>query len=79
MRLLPIKERRSFLFVGAAQGGGALRALIWAEIEREIGDGGALMMWRAPAEDGFDWKATGPGQMPWSDFDGLRLPGHMLR
>ena len=70
-------EVRTGVYVGA--GGGALRSLIWAEIEREIGAGGALMMWRAPAEEGFDWKATGPGQMPSSDFDGLRLPGHMSR
>ncbi len=67
-------EMQTAVYVGS--GGGALRALVWAEIERDIGTGRAVMVWHAPTDAGFDWKVIGAGQDAWLDFDGIRLPGH---
>lgn len=67
-------EMQTGVYVGS--GGGALRTLVWTEIERGIGAGRAMMVWRVPTAAGFDLQAIGLGQDVWLDFDGIRLPGH---
>ena len=64
-------EIRAGVFVGdyAAR----TRARIWDEVEAHIGEGDAVMAWRAPTDQGFDFATAGRNRRMPADFDGLKL------
>lgn len=49
------------------------RGRLWDEIERNLDDGNAVMVWREANESGFDFKTLGRNRRMPVDFDGLRL------
>ena len=49
------------------------RERIWSQVEAAIGDGDAVMVWRARTEQGFDFATVGRNRRMPVDFDGLKL------
>lgn len=49
------------------------RATIWAQVKEGIGEGDAVMAWRAPTDQGFDFETVGRNRRSAVDFDGLKL------
>lgn len=50
-----------------------VRERIWSMIEREIGEGNAVIAWNAPNDAGFDFCTTGKNRRMPVDFDGFKL------
>jgi CRISPR-associated protein Cas2 len=50
-----------------------IRENIWSQVEEAIEDGNAVMMWRSPAEAGFEFKTVGANRRVPADFDGVQL------
>ena len=49
------------------------RERIWAQVTSYIGDGDAVMAWKAPTDQGFDFATVGQNRRMPVDFDGLKL------
>ncbi len=49
------------------------RAMIWEQVERGLQDGDAVMLWKAPTDQGFDFATLGRNRRVPVDFDGLKL------
>lgn len=49
------------------------RARIWAQVEAYIEDGDAVMVWKAPTDQGFDFATVGRNRRMPVDFDGMKL------
>ena len=64
-------EVRAGVYVGDCSR--RVREMIWEQVEGEIGDGNAVMCWRASNESGFDLMTAGPNRRVPVDFDGLKL------
>ena len=64
-------EIRAGVFVGDYSA--RTRTRIWEQVEAYIEGGDAVMIWRAPTEQGFDFRTTGRNRRVPVDFDGLTL------
>jgi CRISPR-associated protein Cas2 len=49
------------------------RSRIWDQVCAAIGDGDAVMVWKAPTDQGFDFATVGRNRRMPVDFDGLQL------
>jgi CRISPR-associated protein Cas2 len=50
-----------------------VRELIWATIQREIGEGNAIIGWSCPNDAGYDFDTCGQNRRIPVDLDGLKL------
>jgi CRISPR-associated protein Cas2 len=50
-----------------------VRELIWGQVIDEIGDGNAVIVWRAQTESGFDFLTVGKNRRMPCEMDGIRL------
>ena len=50
-----------------------VRERLWARIVKEIGEGGAIMIYPAPTEQGYAVRTTGNLPYTFEDFEGLIL------
>lgn len=64
-------EIRAGVFVGDYSA--RTRRRIWEQVEAYIEGGDAVMVWRAPTEQGFDFVTVGRNRRMPVDFDGLTL------
>ena len=49
------------------------RERIWEQVVASIEQGDAVMVWRAPTDQGFDFATAGTNRRMPVDFDGLKL------
>ena len=49
------------------------RERIWEQVTSAIGTGDAVMVWRAPTDQGFDFATAGVNRRMPVNFDGLKL------
>lgn len=49
------------------------REMIWDQVLAGIGDGDAVMVWRASTDQGYDFRTHGHNRRMPVDFDGLKL------
>lgn len=49
------------------------RDMIWQQVLGGIEDGDAVMVWRTPNDQGYDFLTTGKNRRVPVDFDGLKL------
>ncbi|WP_341485882.1 type I-E CRISPR-associated endoribonuclease Cas2e [Thioclava sp. GXIMD4215] len=49
------------------------RERIWDQVLGGLEDGDAVMVWRAPTDQGFDFLTAGKNRRMPEDFDGLKL------
>lgn len=64
-------EIRAGVFVGNYSA--RTRDKIWEQVIAYIETGDAVMVWRAPTDQGFEFKTTGQNRRVPIDFDGLTL------
>ena len=50
-----------------------VREQIWSQVEEGIEEGNAVLMWRSPAEAGFEFLTLGKNRRIQADFDGVQL------
>jgi CRISPR-associated protein Cas2 len=50
-----------------------IRHLIWSQVEKGVGEGNAVMIWRAQTESGFDFLTIGKNRRIPCEMDGVRL------
>lgn len=50
-----------------------VRDMIWQQIEEEIGEGNAVMVWPAQNESGFDFRTLGENRRIPCEMDGIKL------
>ena len=70
-------EVRAGVFVGDYSA--RTRERIWAQVVAYIDEGDAVMVWKAPTEQGFDFLTTGKNRRVPVDFDGLKLISFLPR
>jgi CRISPR-associated protein Cas2 len=66
-----LAEARAGVYVGVYSA--RTRERIWQETIDLVGDGSACIIWSAPTDSGFAFKAFGPNRREPADFDGLTL------
>lgn len=49
------------------------RAMIWDQVLAGIDQGDAVMVWKAPTDQGYDFLTAGKNRRTPVDFDGLKL------
>lgn len=64
-------EVRAGVFVGDYSA--RTRERIWDQVVSYIDEGDAVMIWKAPTDQGFDFLTTGKNRRVPVDFDGLKL------
>ena len=64
-------EVRAGVFVGDYSA--RTRERIWGQVVAYIDEGDAVMVWKAPTDQGFDFLTTGKNRRMPVDFDGLKL------
>lgn len=64
-------EVRAGVFVGDYSA--RTRERIWQQVVDYIDEGDAVMVWKAPTDQGFDFATTGRNRRTPVDFDGLKL------
>lgn len=64
-------EVRAGVFVGDYSA--RTRERIWDQVVAYIDEGDAVMIWKAPTDQGFDFLTTGKNRRVPVDFDGLKL------
>lgn len=64
-------EVRAGVFVGDYSA--RTRDRIWDQVVSHLEAGDAVMVWRAPTDQGFDFKTAGRNRRMPIDFDGLKL------
>lgn len=70
-------EVRAGVFVGDYSA--RTREKIWAQVEAYIDEGDAVMVWKAPTDQGFDFLTVGKNRRVPVDFDGLKLVSFLPR
>ena len=70
-------EVRAGVFVGDSSA--RTREKIWAQVEAYIDEGDAVMVWKAPTDQGFDFLTVGKNRRVPVDFDGLKLVSFLPR
>jgi len=66
-------EVRAGVFVGDYSR--RTRERIWEQVVSYIDEGDAVMVWKAPTDQGFDFATVGRNRRMPVDFDGLKLVG----
>jgi len=64
-------EIRAGVYVGNYSS--KVRDYIWEQVEKGIGDGNAVMAWRASTEAGFDFITLGANRRIPTELDGVKL------
>ena len=64
-------EVRAGVFVGDYSA--RTRAMIWDQVTSYLEDGDAVMVWKAPTDQGFDFATAGRNRRMPVEFDGLKL------
>lgn len=64
-------EVRAGVFVGDYSA--RTRERIWEQVTEYIEQGDAVMVWKAPTDQGFDFSTAGANRRMPVDFDGLKL------
>ena len=64
-------ELRAGVYVG--QYSARTREMIWDQVMQELEDGDAIMVWKAPTDQGYDFHTLGKNRRMPVDFDGLKL------
>lgn len=64
-------EVRAGVFVGDYSA--RTRERIWDQVVAYIEDGDAVLIWKAPTDQGFEFLTTGKNRRVPVDFDGLKL------
>ncbi|KPN62644.1 CRISPR-associated protein Cas2 [Aliiroseovarius crassostreae] len=64
-------EVRAGVYVGAYSA--RTRTMIWDQVEAYIDRGDAVMIWKAPTDQGYDFKTVGTNRRMPVDFDGMKL------
>lgn len=64
-------EVRAGVFVGDYSA--RTRTRIWEQVQNAIDQGDAVMIWRAPTDQGYDFATVGKNRRMPVDFDGLKL------
>jgi CRISPR-associated protein Cas2 len=64
-------EVRAGVYVGEI--GARVRAMLWETVQEWIGDGNAVMAWKAPSDAGFEIATCGFARRDPVDLDGLKL------
>lgn len=64
-------EVRAGVYVGVYSA--RTRERIWEQVETYIEAGDAVMVWKAPTDQGFDFATAGKNRRMPVDFDGLKL------
>ncbi|MBL9058560.1 MAG: type I-E CRISPR-associated endoribonuclease Cas2 [Mangrovicoccus sp.] len=64
-------EVRAGVFVGDYTA--RTRAMIWEQVTSYLEAGDAVMVWKAPTDQGFDFATAGRNRRMPVDFDGLKL------
>ena len=64
-------EVRAGVYVGNT--GRRIREMIWAQVEKGIGEGNAVMAWSTNTESGFDFMTLGQNRREPVELDGLKL------
>lgn len=64
-------EVRAGVYVGAY--GARTREMIWKQVQAGIEQGDAVMIWKAPTDQGYDFATVGHNRRMPVDFDGLKL------
>ncbi|MTH95101.1 type I-E CRISPR-associated endoribonuclease Cas2 [Roseibium sp. RKSG952] len=49
------------------------REMIWEQVVAGLENGDAVMVWQAPADQGYEFKTAGTNRRMPVDFDGLKL------
>jgi CRISPR-associated protein Cas2 len=49
------------------------RDMIWGQVLAGLDDGDAVMVWKAPVDQGYDFRTHGKNRRMPVDFDGLKL------
>ncbi len=49
------------------------RDMIWDQVEAYLEQGDAVMIWKAPTDQGYDFKTCGTNRRMPVDFDGMKL------
>ena len=49
------------------------REMIWDQVLGGLGDGDAVLVWKAPTDQGYDFLTAGKSRRMPVDFDGLKL------
>ena len=49
------------------------REMIWRQVQEQIGDGDAIMVWAVPNDVGYDFETCGDNRRVPVDLDGLKL------
>jgi CRISPR-associated protein Cas2 len=70
-------EVRAGVFVGDYSV--RVRERIWDQVVAYIEDGDAVMVWKAPTDQGFDFATVGRNRRIPVDFDGLKLVSFLPR
>lgn len=64
-------EVRAGVFVGDYSA--RTRERFWDQVVAAIGEGDAVMIWKAPTDQGYDFATVGQNRRMPVDFDGLKL------
>lgn len=64
-------EVRAGVYVGAYSR--RVREHIWSQVEADLEDGNAVLIWRSSSEAGFEFLTLGPNRRMPADFDGVQL------
>jgi len=64
-------EVRAGVYVGDY--GARTRAMIWEQVTGFIDEGDAVMIWKAPTDQGYDFVTAGRNRRMPVDLDGLKL------
>lgn len=64
-------EARAGVYVGNY--GKRVREMMWGLVEDGVGEGSAVMAWKAPTEAGYDLRTLGENRRVPIDFNGLKL------
>lgn len=70
-------EVRAGVFVGDYSA--RTREAIWQQVVAYIDEGDAVMVWKAPTDQGFDFLTTGRNRRMPANFDGLKLVSFLPR
>lgn len=70
-------EVRAGVFVGDYSS--RTRERIWEQVEAYIETGDAVMVWKAPTNQGYDFRTVGTNRRMPVDFDGMKLVSFLPR
>ena len=64
-------EVRAGVYVGSYSS--RVREFLWKQVREGLEDGNAVLVWRSPAEAGFEFETIGANRRSPADFDGVQL------